>query len=152
MKDYLKEPLTQEEHNLIIAVIWKTAKKTKERIVNNKYRKFVPIDDVDLASEDEYDFVKFETRGDFDFINVLTKETKERIVEYVDGVLIELSLYKFRVALTFDEKLVLFLCSFKSYSRKQSAFMLQVTTNRIKYLKESIKIKKEKFIGGIRNV
>lgn len=152
MKDYLRESLTQEEKDLVVAVIWRTAKKVKQRIFAKKDNRIVPIDEVELFSEDEYNFVKIETRGNLDSFRVLTSEAKERIVKYVDDVLTELSLYKFRIALTFDEKLVLFLCSFRHYPEKKAALMLQVKLRRIKYLKESFKIKREKFLGGFKNV
>lgn len=152
MKDYLKYSLSQEERDLITAIIWMTAKDYKKRLYKRKRQQLIPIDDVEVPVEDEYDFLKFETRGDFDFVNPITIIDKVRIVEYVDRILSELSLNKFKVALTFDEKLVLFLFSFKKYSQTHTAFLLDVNVRRIKYLNKTLKEKKKKFLGGIKNV
>ncbi len=152
MRDYLKCSLTEDEKNLVNAIIWMTARDYKKRLYRKSKYQLISIDDVEVSTEDEYSFVKIETREEFDHFYVLTETDKERIVEYVNCVLLELSLYKFGIALTFDEKLVLFLCSFKKYSEKHTASLLQVKLRRIKYLKESLKIKKEKFLGGYKNV
>lgn len=58
MKDYLRESLTQEEKDLVVAVIWRTAKKVKQRIFAKKDNRIVPIDEVELFSEDEYNLLK----------------------------------------------------------------------------------------------
>lgn len=153
MKNYLYCSLSQEEKNLITSIIWITAKDFKKQIYKRSCKHpVIPIDDVELSVEDEYDFLNIKTRGDFDFTRPLTKFDKERIVEHVDRVLIELSLNKFKVALTFDEKLVLFLCRFIELSEEDAASLLQVKSRRIRYLKESMKPKKEKFLGGNKYV
>lgn len=152
MKDYLNCPLSEEEKNMIDSIIWVAAKCYKNRRYNKNRHGYVPIDDVVLSVEDEYDFFGNQTRGNFDFIRPLTEFDKISVVDYVDSVLIELSLNKFKVALTFDEKLVLFLCFFKHYSEKKAAYLLQVKLRRISYLKETYKIKKENYLGGIKNV
>ena len=151
MKDYLKCSLTKEEEDLIIAIIWITAKDYKKRLYKRKKYQLISIEDIELSVEDEYSFVKFEIKEESRFFKTFTKADKEKIVKYVDGVLLELSLNKFKIALTFDEKLVLFLCFFNKYSEKDAASFLQVKLRRIKYLKESLKIKKEKFLGGLKN-
>lgn len=153
MKNYLYCSLSQEEKNLITSIIWITAKDYKRQIYKrNTKHPLIPIDSVELSVEDEYDFINLKTRGDFDFTRPLKELDKKRIVEYVDRVLLELSLNKFKVALTFDEKLVLFLCKFMEISEEDTACLLQVKPRRISYLKESTKPKKEKFLGGNKYV
>ncbi|MGN1301845.1 MAG: hypothetical protein ACI4U9_04935 [Clostridia bacterium] len=152
MKDYLKCPLSQEERDLITAIIWITARDYKKRMYKRSRHVLLPIDDIEISVEDEYDFFGFQTRGNSDFANPIDEYDKISIVDYVDDVLLELSLDKFKIALTFDEKLVLFLCFFKHYSEKKAAYLLQVKIRRIKYLKESYKLKKEKYLGGLKNV
>lgn len=153
MKDYLKCSLSQDEKDLITSIIWVTAKDFKRQIYKrNCKHPLIPIDDVELSVEDEYDFINLKTRGDFDFTRPLVEFDKERIVVHVDRVLLELSLNKFKIALTFDEKLVLFLCNFMQFSEDNVAFLLQVKPRRVRYLKESMKPKKEKFLGGNKYV
>lgn len=152
MKDYLKCSLSQEEKDLITAIIWITAKDYKKRMYKRNRRVLLPIDDVEISVEDEYDLFGFKTREIYDFVNPINDLDKISINDYVDDVLSELSLDKFKIALTFDEKLVLFLCFFKHYSEKKTAYLLQVKIRRIKYLKESYKLKKEKYLGGLKNV
>lgn len=134
---------------MIDSIIWVAAKCYKNRRYNKNRHSFVPIDDVVLFVEDEYDFFGNQTRGNFDFIRPLTEFDKISVVDYVDSVLIELALNKFKIALTFDEKLVLFLCFFKHYSEKKAAYLLQVKLRRISYLKETYKTKCSRYIPSI---
>ena len=113
MKDYLKYPLSQEERDLITSIIWITAKSYKQRLYKRNRHQLIQFDDVDIPVEDEYDFFSLKTRGNFDFAKPIAMVDKVRIVEYVDSILLELSLYEFKEALTFDEKLVLLLYSFQ---------------------------------------
>ena len=152
MKDYLTCPLSQEERDLITAIIWVTAKDYKKRLYKKSKHQLIPIDDVELSVEDEYNFTHFDIKKNKRFVEPLNMFDKEKIVEHVDRVLLELSLNKLKKALTFDEKLVLFLCIFNPYPEKHAAFLLQVKPRRIRYLKESMKIKKERFLGGNKNV
>lgn len=152
MKNYLNSSLSEEEKKLINAIIWVTSKSYKNRKYKRKTYNFIPIDDLNLSVEDEYDFLGIKPRGNFDFIKPLTEIEKIDVVDYVDNILMELSLKKFKVALTFDEKLVLFLCFFKHYSEKKASYLLKVKVRRISYLKETYKIKKEKYLGGYKNV
>ena len=153
MKNYLYCSLSQEEKDLITSIIWVTAKDFKRQ----NYKRIckhpiIPIDDVDLSVEDEYDFSNLKTRGDFDFARPIAMIDKVRIVENVDRILSELSLYEFKIALTFDEKLVLFLYCFKKYSQSDVALLLNYNVRRIKYLNKTLKEKKEIFLGGFKNV
>ena len=150
MKDYLKCPLSQEERDLITAIIWITAKDFKKQFYKRNYKNsIIPIDDLELSVEDEYNFLNWKTRGDFVFVRPLTKCEKKRIVEYVDRVLSELSLKKLKVALTFEEKLVLFLYYFEKNTEENVAIFLGVTRRTICNKKDSIENKKSDFLGGI---
>lgn len=149
MKDYLNCPLSQEERDLIIAIIWITAKDYKKRLYKRNKNQLIPIDDVEISVEDEYNFVNFDTRGDFDLARPIAMVDRVRIVEYVDSILSELSLNKFRIALTFDEKLVLFLYCFKKYTEEQVALLLGVSRRTIIRKNKSIQDKKSMFLGGM---
>lgn len=149
MKDYLKCPLSQEERDLIIAIIWITAKDYKKRLYKRNMNPLIPIDDVEISVEDEYNFANFDTRGDFDLARPIAMVDKVRIVEYVDSILSELSLNKFRIALTFDEKLVLFLYCFKKYTEEQVALLIGVSRRTIIRKNKSIEDKKSMFLGGM---
>lgn len=149
MKDYLKCSLSQEEKDLISVIIWVTAKDYKKRLYKRNQYQLIPIEDVVISVEDEYNFVNLDTRGDFDFARPIAMVDKVRIVEYVDRILSELSLNKFRIALTFDEKLVLFLYSFKELTEEQVAMLIGVSSRTIIRRNKSIENKKEMFLGGI---
>jgi len=149
MKDYLKCSLSQEEKDLISVIIWVTAKDYKKRLYKRNQYQLLPIEDVVISVEDEYNFVNLDTRGDFDFARPIAMADKVRIVEYVDRILSELSLNKFRIALTFDEKLVLFLYSFKELTEEQVAMLIGVSSRTIIRRNKSIENKKEMFLGGI---
>lgn len=149
MKDYLKCPLSQEERDLITAIIWITAKSYKQRLYKKNQYQLIPFDDVDIPVEDEYDFLNLKTRGDFDFVRPIAMIDKVRIVEYVDKILSELSLYEFKIALTFDEKLVLFLYSFKELTEEQVAMLIGVSSRTIIRKNKSIEKKKERLLGGM---
>lgn len=149
MKDYLKCSLSQEEKDLIISIIWITAKSYKQRLYKRNQHQLIPIDDVNIPVEDEYNFFNLKTRGDFDFARPIAMVDKVRIVEYVDRILSELSLYKFKIALTFDEKLVLFLYSFKKLTEEQVAVLIGVSSRTIIRRNKSIENKKEMFLGGM---
>lgn len=149
MKDYLKCPLSQEERDLITAIIWITAKDYKKRLYKRSRNQLIPIDDVEISVEDKYDFANFDTRGDFDLARPIAMVDKVRIVEYVDSILSELSLNKFRIALTFDEKLVLFLYCFKKYTEEQVALLLGVSRRTIIRKNKSLEDKKSIFLGGM---
>ena len=152
MKDYLKCSLSCEEIDLINGIIWVAAKCYKTRKYNQNKRRFVSIDEVELSVEDEYDFFGVQTRGGFDFIKPMTELEKIDVVDYVDSILSELSLNKFKIALTFDEKLMIFFFIFKHYSEKKVAYLLQIKMRRVKYLKESYRLKKKRYLGGMENV
>ncbi len=149
MKDYLKCALSQEEKDLISVIIWVTAKDYKKRLYKRNRHQLIPIDDVVISVEDEYSFVNLDTRGDFDFARPIVMVDKVRIVEYVDSILSELYLRKFKIALTFDEKLVLFLYCFKKYTEQQVAIMMDVSERTVRRRKKSLEEKIEVFLGGM---
>lgn len=152
MKNYLKCTLSQEEKDLITAIIWVTAKNYKKRLFKRNRHQLIPIDDVEISVEDEYEFVKFETRSDFDFTRPIAMSNRVRIVEYIDRILSELSLNKFKVALTFDEKLVLFLYCFKKFTEEKVATLMGVSRRTIIRKNKSIENKKIMYLGGLWNV
>lgn len=152
MKNYLECSLTQEERDLITAIIWITAKDYKKRMYKRNRYVLLPIDDIELAIEDEYHFFYKKTRDDFDFIDPISSCDKIKIVEYIDNLLSELMLEEFRVALTFEEKLVLFLYFFKKYNQEKVAMIIGVSSKTINRRKKSIDNKIKLFLGGMWNV
>lgn len=148
MKNYLECSLTQEERDLITAIIWITAKDYKKRMYKRNRYVLLPIDDIELAIEDEYHFFYKKTRDDFDFIDPISSCDKIKIVEYIDNLLSELMLEEFRVALTFEEKLVLFLYSFQKNTEEKTGYLLSVTDRTIRNRLKSIENKKNKYILG----
>ena len=152
-KNYLECSLTKEEKKLILGIIIMKSSQFKKRLYTEQTKKiFIPLESVIISSEDEYCYGNLEMNGDLRFIAPLSNIEKMDIVNRIDIILNELSLWDFCAALTFDEKLVLFFCSFKKYTGEQVAYLLQVNLNRIKYVKRTLKEKKNKFMGGIKNV
>ena len=148
MKDYLKEELSSKERETIIAIIKVTARCYKNRLYKRNKTKILSIDDIDLPIEDDYTVFVFRIKKNISLSVPLTMEEKNKIVQYVDNVLNELSLFDFKRALT----LVLFLYKFKSFTEIQTANFLDCCERTIRYRNESIKEKKMKYIGGINNV
>jgi len=152
-KNYLECSLTDEERYLIEAIIIMKSSQYKKRLYAKKDKeKFIPIENINVSREDEYCYGNLEMKGDLRFIAPLTNIEKMDVINRIDNILNELSLWDFCAALTFDEKLVLFFCSFKKYTGEQVAYLLKVNLNRIKYVKRTLKEKKNKFMGGIKNV
>lgn len=152
-KNYLECSLTKEEKKLILGIIIMKSSQFKKRLYTEQTKKIIiPLESVIISSEDEYCYGNLEMNGDLRFIAPLSNIEKMDIVNRIDIILNELSLWDFCAALTFDEKLVLFFCSFKKYTGEQVAYLLQVNLNRIKYVKRTLKEKKNKFMGGIKNV
>ena len=147
MKDYLKCSLSDDEKDLIIGMIWRTAKTFKQRLYEAKVRKSIPIEEIEIFAEDDYEFGNKEAKLLPRVLHPLSVEEKNRIVDYIDSLLSELLLNEFKVALTFEEKLVLFLCIFQKYSRKDTAIFLGTNIYRVKYIKEKFKNKKYKYLG-----
>jgi len=152
MKDYLKEELSSKEREMILAIIKVTARCFKNRLYQRNKIRMLPIDDIDLPIEDDYTVFVFKIKKNISLSVPLTMEEKNKIVQYVDNVLNELSLFDFKRALTFDEKLVLFLYRFKKFTENQTADFLDCCERTVRYRNESIKEKKIKYIGGIDNV
>jgi len=149
MKNYLKESLTKDEKDLIVSIIWITAKSYKQRLYKRNQHQLIQFNDVDIPVEDEYDFFSLKTKGNFDFAKPIAMPDKVRIVKYVNNILLELSLYELKKALTFDEKLVLFLYSFKELTEEQVAMLVGVSSRTIIRRNKSIEKKKERLLGGM---
>lgn len=149
MKDYLKCPLTEDEKKLIKGIIWMTAKSYKQKKYQKVTKRPLCIDELELCSEDEYEYVSSDTIVFPSPLRAYTKNEKQKIVDYIDSILDELSLNKFRRALTFEEKLVLFLYDVQKYMDKDIIVLLGISKRTIANRKKEIKDKKKKFRGGI---
>ena len=152
-KNYLECSLTDEEEKLIKAIIFMKSSQYKKRLYSKRNKDIcIPIENTNLSSEDEYCYENLEAKGDLRFIEPLNNIEKMDVINSIDNILNELSLWDFCAALTFDEKLVLFFCSFRKYTEKQVSYLLKANLNRIKYVKRTLKEKKNKFMGGMKNV
>jgi len=152
MKDYLTTPLSEDERKLILGIIWRTAYTFRNRLNEKKTNEEISLDDVTLYSEDKYYYGNSEGTILPGIVRPLAQEEKERIVEYVDNILIELWLEDLIVALTFEEKLVLFLCLFQKYTEDDASIFIGLSKRTIANRKTSIKSKKPQRLGGILNV
>lgn len=152
MKDYLIYPLSEDEKREISGIIWRTAYTYRNRLSTKQTEETVSLEDITLSAEDKYDYGNVEGRLLPGIVRPLVQEEKERIVEYVDSVLIELWLEDFKVALTFEEKLVLFLYVFQKYNEDDIAIFIGVSKRTITNRKKAIKDKKPNRLGGNKNV
>lgn len=152
MKDYLSCPLTEEEKDLINGMIWRTAKTFKIRLATKKSLKTISIEDVELFEDDRYDFGSYDTIVFPRPLRPYSMKEKQVIVDYVDSLLSELSLNEFKIALTFEEKLVLFLYYFHKYIEDDVSILLGISKRTVTNRKSTIKEKKLEYLGGNNNV
>lgn len=149
MKDYLKDPLSNEEKKYIYGIINKTILKYF-RESSKLEQENISIDDDDfqeglLAVDDKYDFVNktLETKNAMDISNLrpYSKYEMERIVDTLEVIASESILSKFIASLTFSEKLVVFLLYLEKYKVNQVAKLLGVNRRTICNRDTSIKKK-----------
>lgn len=144
MKDYLKEELSREEKLTILGIIWKVSRVYKRRYFATQNKFYTIIDDIDIATEDEYSFCNLS--GLELPLAQLTDKQKCDIVMELDKMLKELNLFDLIGTLTFNEKLVFFLYYIEDYKNVEIALMLGNTEktifNRRKSIDNKIKMMK----------
>lgn len=159
MKNYLKDPLSEDEKNYISAIIYKTILKY-QRVLSRKLEKeFLSLDD-DVPEElisvsDTYNFGNdlSETkilRG-VSALKPYTKGEQERIVENLERIAKEAGLSNFIAPLTFNEKLVVFLLYLGKYQVNQVATLLNVDRRTICNRENKIKNKFNKVKEDLKN-
>ncbi len=152
MKDYLKCSLTEDEKKLIKGIIWRTAKTYKQRGYKKSLEETLYIDDIEMGLEDEYQYVCSDTIVFTSPLRPYTQDEKQKIIDFMDSMLKELSLNRFRIALTFEEKLVFFLYYFQKYTEDDIVILLGISKRTLTNRKKSIKSKRVEILGGNKNV
>lgn len=161
MKDYLNEPLSDEERAFVYGVIRKASLKFIREYTKVKDNE-VLISDRRSVSEEEwadttsYDFVdkilENKILRDISALKPYTKYEKEKIVETLEKIALESGLMRFITPLTFNEKLVVFLLYLENYQINEITILLQASRmaiwRRDKSIKKKIKIVKEKLKNG----
>lgn len=160
MKDYLKDPLSDEEKKYIYGIIYKTVLKF-QRIISRKLEKeSISIDDDEFPEEllavyDTYnfgnDFSELKILRDISALKPYTRDEQERIVEILERIAKDAGLSVFITPLTFNEKLVVFLLYLTKYQVNQVAILLNVDRRTICNRENSIKNKFNKIKEGKKN-
>ena len=151
MKNYLEEKLTQEERLIIFGVIWKTARKFKNKYFVEKKCYCELIDNLDLSVEDVYTFYTYNSQGRIMSLAPLTEAQKCDVVTDFDSLSRELCLFELIRTLTFNEKLVFFLFYIEEYKNIEIAKLLNITDRTIRNRKKSIDKKIENMKGDFKN-
>lgn len=144
MKNYLKEPLTEDEKKEIKGIIWMVVRNCKHKI-NKMKNKVELVDDLGLIYNDSYKFEYLEF-GDYrDSLTPLTELDKTDIVNKLNTLMDDLTLFELKRALTFNEKLVFFFVFMEKYKLKNVQFLLSVDRKTIYNRQKSVEAKIEFF-------
>lgn len=144
MKNYLKEPLTDDEKKEIKGIIWMVVRNCKHKI-NKMKNKVELVDDLGLIYNDSYKFEYLEF-GDYrDSLTPLTELDKTDIVNKLNTLMDDLTLFELKRALTFNEKLVFFFVFMEKYKLKNVQFLLSVDRKTIYNRQKSVEAKIEFF-------
>ena len=144
MKNYLKEPLTDDEKKEIKGIIWMVVRNCKHKI-NKMKNKVELVDDLGLIYNDSYKFEYLEF-GDYrDSLTPLTELDKTDIVNKLNTLMDDLTLFELKIALTFNEKLVFFFVFMEKYKLKNVQFLLSVDRKTIYNRQKSVEAKIEFF-------
>lgn len=141
MKDYLKEELSVNEQAEIISIIWRVARKYKLKLYNEQKRSIRLVEELDLAIEDLYEFNNFNYLEYKTILTPLVEDEKTAIVNQLNMLMDELSLFNLKRALTFNEKLVFFLFFVQKYRTTEVMELLAVDRKTIYNRRKSIEMK-----------
>lgn len=141
MKDYLKEELSVNEQAEIISIIWRVARKYKLKLYNEQKRSIRIVEELDLAIEDLYEFNNFNYLEYKTILTPLVEDEKTAIVNQLNMLMDELSLFNLKRALTFNEKLVFFLFFVQKYRTTEVMELLAVDRKTIYNRRKSIEMK-----------
>ena len=147
MKNYLTDPLTEDEKSEIAGIIWMVVRNCRYKFFNQKENSLELIENLDMTYNDIYsfDFLKYLLQnlvGDYmDHLCPLTESEKTDIVNKLNTLMDDLSLYELKRALTFNEKLVFFFSFMENYKNKTIQFLLSVDRKTIYNRQQTIKAK-----------
>ena len=161
MKDYLKEPLSNEEKSFVYGIIRKSSLKFIREYTKVKNNEVLLSDKEGLSEEDLADTTKLDLIDkildnkilkDISVLKPYTQYEQEKIVETLEKFAFESGLLRFITPLTFNEKLVVFLLYVEKYQVNEICILLNVSRmaiwRRDKSLKKKISKVKEKMKNG----
>lgn len=141
MKNYLTDPLTEDEKSEIAGIIWMVVRNCRYKFFNQKENSLELIENLDMTYNDIYSFDHLDF-GDYrDNLCPLTESEKTDIVNKLNTLMDDLSLYELKRALTFNEKLVFFFSYMENYKNKTIQFLLSVDRKTIYNRQQTIKAK-----------
>lgn len=149
MKDYLQEPLSNEEKAELTSIIWRVAKKHKLKIYAQQKQTICVIENVDLPIEDDYDFDNLSIQNYNRDLSPLSETQKTDIVNKLNMLMDELRLFDLKRALTFNEKLVFFLLSVERFKAIEVMKLLSLSKKTVYNRRKSIELKINRMIGGL---
>lgn len=159
MRDYLKDPLSNEEERYIYGIINKTILKCF-RESSKLEKENISIDDEAfpeelLAVEDKYNLVNkilgTKIIRDISALKPYSKYEMKKIVDTLESIVAETGLSMFIAPLTFNEKLVVFLLYIENYQVNEVAVLLNTTRMSIWRRDKSIKKKISKVKEELKN-
>ena len=161
MKDYLKEPLSNEEKSFVYGIIRKSSLKFIREYTKVKNNEVLLSDKEGLSEDDLADTTKLDLIDkildnkilkDISVLKPYTQYEQEKIVETLEKFAFESGLLRFITPLTFNEKLVVFLLYVEKYQVNEICILLNVSRmaiwRRDKSLKKKISKVKEKMKNG----
>lgn len=141
MKNYLKCSLTDDEKSEIIGIIWMVVRNFKYRLNKRNNNTVELIEDLDLTYSDKYDFEHIQFEDYRENLCPLTESQKTNIVNKLNTLMDDLSLFELKRALTFNEKLVFFFVFMEKYKAVDTQKLLNVSKKTIYNWQESVKDK-----------
>ena len=160
MKNYLKDPLSEDEKNYISAIIYKTILKYQRNLSKKLEKEIISIDDDEFSEQllticDTYNLdnnlSKLKILRGISALKPYTRGEQERIVEILEKIAKDDGLFMFIAPLTFNEKLVVFLLYLAKYQVNQVATLLNVDRRTICNRENKIKNKFNKVKGDLKD-
>lgn len=151
MKNYLREDLSEGEKAELKSIIWRVAKKYKLELYERNKQTVSIIEDLDVTTEDHYNFEAISFPDYSESLNPLTESQKTNIVNKLNMLMDELWLFELKKTLTFNEKLVFFLLSVERLKGVEVMKLLSLSKRTIYNRRKSIESKINRMIGGLTN-
>ena len=161
MKNYLTEPLTEDEKAFIYGIIKKTSLKFIREFTKIQKNEILLLDNenapeeilTDTSNTDLVDKI-LETKilRDISDLKPYSQYEKEKIVDTLERIALDAGLKNFITPLTFNEKLVVFLLYIENYQVNEVSILLDISRvavwKRDKSIKNKINIVKENLKNG----
>lgn len=160
MKNYLKEPLSDEEQKIIYGIIKKASLKFIREYTKVKENEVLLLDRRNVSEEDLADTTNFEfvdrilenkILKDVYELKPCSRYEKEKIVETLELIALESGLMRFITPLTFNEKLVVFLLYIDHYQVNEITILLNTSRMSIWRRDKSVKKKISKVKENLKN-